>query len=164
MISAVRPLSSVDLEATRRKISHGRLYRACVFSLCLCLTFWLVTPNPFVRLWIPAPLQPLLFRGYIIHFSVYFLLTTLLLPLCDRSRLHLRLCVALLAAHAFMTETSQIWTPTRTWDLGDLACNLTGIAAGWLVYCHWSKARTVAERPRPRMLSMSLQRTAIGRR
>ena len=93
----------------------------------LLLTVLLLAPDPLALLGITrAPGPP---SGRMEHLLVFAVLA--MLACASRPPLRWGPLAGLLVGYAALTETLQVFVPTRTVELLDYAENLLGLAAGW---------------------------------
>ena len=93
----------------------------------LLVTFLLLAPDPLALLGITrGPGPP---GGRMEHFLLFWVLAFLVCA--SRPPLRWGPLACLLVGYALLTETLQVFVPTRTVELLDYAENLLGLAAGW---------------------------------
>ncbi len=120
---------NVSLRPTDR-----RGYRVALLAVPAVLTYLLVVPHPLGKSELIHFVRSLHWSGYAIHFLTYLVLTAAVLLLARAWGRRNAFWLALLAAHALLTETVQAWVPSRSFDLWDAAANVGGIAVAYLLW------------------------------
>jgi len=131
------PIARFDLFRSRE--SHRRLnavtWRALCLAAVLAMTYLMIAPRPGEISPIIRSLRQQFTGGYVLHIAAYCMMSLAgfwMASMFQRPLKHW--VIAVLTLHAIASEVAQIWIPTRSWDLWDIACNLTGILAGLLIF------------------------------
>lgn len=122
-----------------------RLVHIAATATVLVVASWgLLTSNPLAAVR-GTPLHFLYFvNDFVVHLSIYTVLTLLLMPLATAYARRLDwLVVSLIATHAIVTEIIQFVIPRRTCDPVDMVANLAGIVIGLRLLPHAVQMTTV---------------------
>ena len=120
---------------------HSRRHTIVLAAMLVCLaglmamTYLMVAPRPGEISPIIRTLRQQFTGGYVLHITAYCVMSTTALWMCSVVAQRFKNWVlAILVIHATASEVAQIWIPTRSWDMWDIVCNLSGVLVGLLIF------------------------------